>query len=62
MLLEPEDKVLVVHRRLFEGDHQRFFVGIVENYEEGIAKVSGFRSSETKFPERHSASESLAPN
>lgn len=42
MLIEPGDKLLVCHRRLFPEDHPRFFVGAVEAYEDGIAKVSGF--------------------
>ena len=42
MLLNQGDKVLVVHRRLFEKDDPRFFAGTVEEYEEGIAKVVGY--------------------
>ena len=42
MILEPGDKVMVVHRRLFETDRGRFFLGTVEEYEAGIARVRGF--------------------
>jgi hypothetical protein len=41
MILETGTKVLVSHRRLFEGDHARYFVGIVEGYEQGIARICG---------------------
>jgi hypothetical protein len=42
MLLDVGDKVLVAHRRLFEGDESRFFVGRVDGYEAGLVKVSGW--------------------
>ena len=42
MILESGVKVLVTHRRLFEGDHTRTFIGTVEGYENGIARVSGY--------------------
>ncbi len=42
MFLNPGDKVLIVHRRLFEKDSARFFVGAVEEYDAGFAKVTGF--------------------
>lgn len=29
------------HRRLFEGDHARFFVGVVEGYEHGVLRACG---------------------
>lgn len=41
MILEPGAKVLVAHRRLFESDHNRYFTGVVEGYEDGIARVTG---------------------
>lgn len=41
MILDRGDKVLIVHRRLFDGDSIRFFVGVVDSYEDGIAKVTG---------------------
>jgi len=42
MLLSNGAKVLVCHRRLFSEDQSRYFFGVVEDYSEGIAKVSGF--------------------
>ena len=42
MILEAGSKVLVVHRRLFEGDEARYFIGVVNGHESGVAKVSGF--------------------
>lgn len=41
MLLKPNDKVLLVHRRLFEADTSRYFIGTVEAYESGVVKVTG---------------------
>ena len=42
MLLSNGAKVLVCHRRLFVEDQARYFFGVVEDYCEGVAKVSGF--------------------
>lgn len=42
MFLSTGAKVLVCHRRLFAEDSTRFFFGVVEDYSEGIARVSGF--------------------
>ena len=41
-MLDPGDKVLVVHRRLYEKDVTRYFVGEVLEYDSGIAKVQGY--------------------
>ena len=41
MILECGSKVLVSHRRLFESDQSRYFIGVVEGYEHGVARVSG---------------------
>ena len=41
MMLNSGDKVFVVHRRLFDKDQSRFFLGTVLGYENGIAKVEG---------------------
>ena len=41
-MLEQGDKILIVHRRLFEKDTPRFFVGEVQAYEVGLAKVKGY--------------------
>lgn len=42
MLLEKGAKILASHRRLFEGDTARFFVGEVLEYQDGLVKVSGY--------------------
>jgi hypothetical protein len=42
MLLSNGAKFLVTHRRLFAEDNPRFFVGTVDMYADGIAKLSGF--------------------
>lgn len=42
MVIPSGSKLLIVHRRLFEADESRFFIGIVERTEDGIAKVSGY--------------------
>ncbi len=42
MLLSEGAKLLVCHRRLFSDDHPRYFFGVVQAYEHGVAKVSGF--------------------
>lgn len=41
--LEPGDKVLIVHRRLFPDDGPRYFLGTVEAFNEnnGLLKVDG---------------------
>lgn len=49
MILHEGNKVLVVHRRLFETDRPRFFVGTVDGYEAGVAKVSGFSWVKDQF-------------
>jgi len=41
MILEKGSKVLAVHRRLFETDHSRFFIGVVDGYEDGLARITG---------------------
>lgn len=42
MLLKQGDKLLVAHRRLFETDVARFFIGQVDDYESDIIKVTGY--------------------
>jgi len=49
MLLAADTKVLVVHRRLFENDQSRYFVGRVEGYEAGIAKIRGRTWTRDKY-------------
>jgi len=41
MILEPGSKVLVVHRRLFENDRARYFVGAVDKCEGVLARITG---------------------
>lgn len=41
MILENGEKVHIIHRRLLEKEAQRHFVGIVNAYENGIARVTG---------------------
>jgi len=42
MILEPGNKLLAAHRRLFENDEPRFFVGEVVAFDAGFAKVKGY--------------------
>ena len=48
-MLKQGEKLLIVHRRLFEKDTPRFFVGEVEVYEAGIAKVKGYTFVKDQF-------------
>jgi hypothetical protein len=41
-ILSPGDKIHVMHRRRFEKDVRRHFVGEVESYEQGVARASGY--------------------
>jgi reverse gyrase len=41
-ILSPGEKIHVIHRRYFEKDARRHFVGEVESYEHGIARASGY--------------------
>ncbi|MBM4218875.1 MAG: hypothetical protein FJ171_04400 [Gammaproteobacteria bacterium] len=42
MLLTPGDKLLIAHRRLYEGDLPRLFAGTVVAYESGFVKLAGY--------------------
>lgn len=42
MLLSPGDKLLIAHRRLYEGDLPRLFAGTVVAYESGLVKLAGY--------------------
>ena len=42
MILNSDDKVLVTHRKMFENDISRFFTGSVDEYQDGLVKVSGY--------------------
>jgi hypothetical protein len=41
-VLKQGDKVLVAHRRLFDGDEVRYFAGIVESYDAGVFRATGW--------------------
>ena len=41
-MLENGNKLLVAHRRLFQSEQPRYFLGEVIAYEAGLAKVRGF--------------------
>ena len=41
MLIEAGDKVMACHRRLYERDEARYFVGVVDAYDAGVARVTG---------------------
>lgn len=41
MILRADEKIHVIHRRHYEKDHHRHFVGVVEAYEHGVARVTG---------------------
>ena len=42
MILEPGNKILISHRRLFDADEPRYFIGEVVAYEADIVKVAGY--------------------
>ncbi len=42
MILKPGEKIHVIHRRFFEKDIHRHFIGQVETCESGIARASGY--------------------
>ena len=42
MILENGQNILIVHRRLYADDPARYFIGTVEGYESGIARVTGY--------------------
>ena len=41
MILDKGDKILAVHRRLFREDQPRYFTGVVDRCEDGLALVTG---------------------
>ncbi len=41
MILQKGEKIHIIHRRHLEKEPQRHFVGIVDEYENGIARVTG---------------------
>lgn len=42
MILESGNNILIAHRRIFEGDLSRYFIGIVDGYEAGIVRATGY--------------------
>lgn len=42
MILKKGEKVHLIHRRRFERDIRRHFAGVVEQYEHGMARLSGY--------------------
>lgn len=41
MILQPGEKIHVIHRRLLEKEPHRHFLGVVEDYQGGVARVAG---------------------
>ncbi len=41
-ILKPGEKIHVIHRRRFEKDIRRHFVGTVEAYEAGLIRATGY--------------------
>ncbi len=41
-MLAAGNKIVIAHRRLFDRDEPRYFIGEVVDYEQGIIKVSGY--------------------
>lgn len=42
MILESGNIILITHRRMFEGDLSRYFIGLVDGYEAGIVRATGY--------------------
>lgn len=42
MIIPAGSKILVCHRRLFHDDSPRYFLGVANAYENGMASVTGF--------------------
>jgi len=42
MILETSNKVMIVHRRLYENDQARIFIGTVDGYDNALIKVRGY--------------------
>ena len=41
MILQKGEKIHVVHRRRLEKEPHRHFIGVVDAYEDGVARVTG---------------------
>ncbi len=42
MILHAGEKVHIIHRRLFQGEARRHMVGVVDAYENGMARIVGY--------------------
>ena len=42
MILEKGEKLHVIHRRHFQEEARRHFIGVVDGYESGVARVTGY--------------------
>jgi hypothetical protein len=40
--VHPNDRLLIIDRKLFREDLTRFFVGVVEDCEEGVVRMHGY--------------------
>lgn len=64
-VLEPHERVLIITRRLYNGDVRRHFVGIVERYDHGVMRVRGYAfvydPKEGGFVRRKNPRERLIP-
>jgi hypothetical protein len=51
MILRKGEKIHVIHRRQMEQESHRHFLGVVDEYENGLARVTGhiFTVDTTKF-------------
>lgn len=51
MILHKGEKIHVIHRRHYEKEPHRHFLGVVDAYEDGLARVTGhiFTVDSTKF-------------
>jgi len=41
-VIHKGEVLLIVHRRLYTDDEPRFFVGTVDQYDDGLARVTGY--------------------
>ncbi len=41
-LIRSGDKLLLSHRRLFEGDQPRYFAGTVNEFDDGLVQITGY--------------------
>ncbi|MGE3164746.1 MAG: hypothetical protein AB7O52_07565 [Planctomycetota bacterium] len=42
MILEKDDKIVASYRRLFPDDAARLFVGVIKDYDGGVARAAGY--------------------